>query len=105
VIARIIYKPFSIVLGWIAARIAGKAFQSTWEHRHGTKAPSPTTEDATWGQVVGSAALRAATFAATVAVLDRLGARAFRRLTGFWPGDKQPEPAARLEATRNRGCS
>ncbi len=98
VLAKLLYKPFAIVLGIFASRLAGKTFETTYERHQGTAAPNATTEDATWGQVLGSAALRATTFAVTTAAVDRLGAKAFRYVTGFWPGDKQPPPAKRLEA-------
>jgi Protein of unknown function (DUF4235) len=98
VLAKIIYKPFGILIGLFAARTAHKAFESTWERSHGQKAPHPTTEDATWGQVLGSAAIRASVFAVTAAAADRLGAKAFRHVTGYWPGDKEPDPIPRLEA-------
>lgn len=97
-LAKLVYKPFAIVLGIGAGRAAGKAFNGAWEHSHGTKAPKPTTEEATWGQVLGSAALRATTFAVTAAAVDRAGAKAFRYLTGYWPGDKAPAPAKQVEA-------
>ena len=94
-LAKLLYKPFSIVLGLIASRIVGKAFESTYERTHGTGPPTPTTHDATWGQVLGSAVLRSATFAVTAAAVDRAGATAFRHVTGFWPGDLDPPPAKR----------
>lgn len=97
-LAKIIYKPIGIVLGLGASRIATKAYESTYERRHGTGPPKALTEDATWGQVVTSAALRATTFAVTAALVDRAGAKAFRHVTGFWPGEKEPPPAKHLQA-------
>ncbi len=97
-LAKLFYKPFSIVLGAIASRVVGKLFESTYERRHGTGPPTPTTQDATWGQVLGAAGLRAATFAVTAAAIDRAGAKAFRNLTGFWPGSLEPPPAKRITA-------
>ena len=35
------------------------------------------------------------------AVVDRMGAKAFRHVTGFWPGEQRPEPAGRLEPPRS----
>lgn len=96
-LAKLIYKPFAIVLGIGASRAATKAFNGTWERTHGAKPPDATTEEATWGQVVSAAALRATTFAVTAAVVDRAGAKTFRYVTGFWPGDKAPAPAEQIE--------
>lgn len=97
-LAKLLYKPVGIVLGIVASSIAGRAFESTYERAQGTGPPTATTENVTWGQVVGSAALRGTIFAVTTATFDRLGAKAFRHVTGFWPGDQQPPPAKRLEA-------
>ena len=97
VLAKLLYKPVGIVLGIGAARVAGKAFETTYERSQGTGPPNATTENVTWGQVVASAALRGTIFAVTAATVDRLGAKAFRHVTGFWPGDQQPPPAKRLE--------
>lgn len=97
-LAQLVYKPFAIVLGIGAGRVAGKAYTSAWERSHGTKPPKATTEEATWGQVLGSAALRATTFAVTAAAVDRAGAKSFRYLTGYWPGEKAPAPVKQVEA-------
>ena len=98
-VAKVLYKPFGLALGFVAAKAAQTAFENAWAHSHGTHPPHPTTEEATWGQVVGAAALRATTFAVTAAVADRAGATAFRHVTGFWPGTKSPEPAKQLRAS------
>jgi hypothetical protein len=98
VIAKVLYKPFGLVLGAVAARAAGKAFNAGWEKRHGTAPPKALTEEATLGQVVGSAVARASVFAVTAAIVDRAGAKAFRHVTGFWPGERRPAPTRRLEA-------
>jgi hypothetical protein len=97
VLAKLLYKPFGIVLGLVAARVAGKAFNDGWERTQGTKPPKALTEEATMGQVLGSAVARASVFAATAAIVDRAGAKAFRHVTGHWPGEQRPEPAKRLE--------
>jgi hypothetical protein len=98
VLATLAYKPFAIVLGIAASKAAGKAFDSAWERSHGAKPPKATTEEATWGQVVSAAALHATTFAVTAAVVNRAGAKTFRYITGFWPGEQRPEPVAQVRA-------
>lgn len=95
------YKPIGLALGAAAGAVAGRTFNAAWEKRHGTKPPTALTEEATWGQVLGSAVIRATVFAGTAAVTDRLGARAFRNVTGFWPGEQRAEPAGRLEPPRS----
>ena len=97
-LAKLAYKPFGIVLGIGAATVARKTFEGGWERAQGTKPPKPTTEEASWPQVLGSAGLQALTFAVTAALVDRAGAKAFRHVTGFWPGERRPEPAGELHA-------
>ena len=97
-LAKLLYKPFAIVLGIGASKAAGKAFNGAWERSHGARPPKATTEEATWGQVLGAAALHATTFAVTAAAVDRAGAKTFRYITGFWPGDKRPEPVKEIRA-------
>ena len=36
--------------------------------------------------------VEAATAAMTIAAVDRAGARTFRHVTGFWPGEAEPAP-------------
>jgi len=98
VVAKLLYKPFGVVLSMGAAAAARKAVDTAWARSHGSKRPHATTEEATWGQVLGSAALEAATFAVTHAAVDRVGAKAFRHVTGFWPGEKRPAPLKEVRA-------
>lgn len=95
-LAKLLYKPFSLVLAAGAQRLAGNAFETAYERRHGSGPPSATTEDATWSQVLGSATARAVTFAVVTTTVDRAGAKTFRYLVGFWPGDAEPPPAKRI---------
>ncbi|MGZ4233597.1 MAG: DUF4235 domain-containing protein [Solirubrobacteraceae bacterium] len=97
--AKILFKPFSAGLRMIAGRIATKTSQASWQGRHGTEPPGPTTEQATCGQVVGSAVFQATVFAATNAIAQWMGAKAVKNVTGFWPGDEHVQPARRLSAS------
>ncbi len=97
-LAKLAYRPFAIVVGALAWKVSGKALERAWENSQGTKPPNATTEEATWGQVVGAAALHAGAFAVTNAVADRVVAKGFRHVTGFWPGDKQPKPLKKIKA-------
>jgi Protein of unknown function (DUF4235) len=88
---KILYKPFAIIAGLIGARVAKIIFRGLWSRVDDTEPPKPTTAGASFGKVVGAAAMEAATMAAVGAAVDRAGARTFQHLTGIWPGDK-PEP-------------
>jgi hypothetical protein len=87
---KFLYKPFGLIAGLIAARIGRTAFKSLWAKIDEADPPDPTTAEATLPKVVGAAALEAATMAGVAAAADRVSARAFHHLTGFWPG-KQKE--------------
>jgi Protein of unknown function (DUF4235) len=95
-VAKLIYKPFSIVLGILAGAIAGRLFQGIWSKVDPERMPpGARTEDASTRRVVAARGVEAATAAMTVAAIDRAGARAFRHVTGFWPGESEPAPRAK----------
>ncbi len=89
---KFLYKPFGIIAGLIAARIAKSLFTAIWSKVDEAPPPEPTAPSATFGKAVGGKALEAATMAGVAAATDRLGAKVFHHLFGAWPG-KDPEPA------------
>lgn len=87
------YKPFDLVLGLIAGALAGRIFRLIWDRVDAeNEAPGARTESASAPRAIVATGLQAATTAVTVAALDRAGARAFRHVTGFWPGEPEPAP-------------
>jgi hypothetical protein len=88
---KILYKPFGIIGGIVAGRIATAIFKALWSRIDEEDPPKPTTAEASFPKVVGAAALEAATFAGVGAAVDRAGARAFHYLTGIWPGERKAE--------------
>lgn len=91
---KILYKPFGLIAGLIAARIGRSAFKTLWSKIDHADPPDPITAEATMPKVVGAAALEAATMAGVAAAADRVSARAFHYLTGAWPGKKKQEAEA-----------
>jgi hypothetical protein len=89
---KILYKPFGIIASLIGAKLGRSAFKKVWARIDETDPPEPTIEEASFGKVVGAAALEAATMAAIGAAVDRASARSFHYLTGFWPGKEKQEP-------------
>jgi len=87
---KLLYKPFALIAGLIAARIGKSIFDGLWARVDDREPPDPTAPDASLSKVVGAAALRAATMASVAAAGDRAAAEAFHHLTGVWPG-KAPE--------------
>ena len=88
---KILYKPFGIVIGLIAGYLARQVFSQIWGHIDDREPPKPTTEESSWGKVLGAAAVQGSVFAVTKAAVNRSGAKGFHRLTGIWPGEKRPE--------------
>ncbi len=86
---RILYKPFAIVAGLVAARLGRSAFRTMWAKIDPDEPPNPKAAEASMGKVVGAAALEAATMAGIAAAADRASARVFHYLTGFWPAKKK----------------
>jgi hypothetical protein len=83
---KLLYKPFSLIAGVIAARIGKALFRGIWSRFDRAEPPEPTAPEAAMPKVVGAAALEAATMAGVAAAADRLAAEAFHHLTGAWPG-------------------
>ena len=90
--AKLLYKPFAIVSGLVATRLARRIFAAIWSRIDSRQPPLASHQQAPLGKVVGAAALEAVVLTATRATVDRASARLFENLTGLWPGDKEPEP-------------
>jgi hypothetical protein len=85
---RLLYKPFAIVAGLIAARVGQSIFKSVWARIDDEPPPIPAAGQASLGKVVAAQALEGAVMAATAAAADGALARAFHHLLGGWP--KEP---------------
>jgi hypothetical protein len=83
---KLLYKPFALITGLIAARIGRAVFKGLWSRVDERDPPDPTAPDASLTKVVSAAALEAATMASVAAAADRAAAEAFHHLTGVWPG-------------------
>jgi hypothetical protein len=88
--AKVIYKPFGLILGVLAGSIAGAIFKRTWRNlADEEKPPKATDRDRGWLEIAVAAAVRGAVFASTRALVDRAGASAFEQVTGAWPGKRE----------------
>jgi hypothetical protein len=88
---KLLYKPFALISGVIAARIGRSVFRGVWSQIDEREPPTPRTADASLGKVVGAAALQAATMASVAAAADRVSANTFHHLFGIWPGEQTPK--------------
>ena len=90
---KLLYKPFAIIAGLIAARLGRAVFRGLWSRVDEAAPPDPTAADARMSKVVTAAALEAATMATVTAAVNRITAETFHYFTGFWPGkpaEKKP---------------
>ncbi len=84
---KILYKPFAIVVGLLAGILSKKAFEKIWGAFADEDPSDPDDRDATWTEVLVSAAVGGAIVRVVQALVRRGGAVGFERATGFWPGD------------------
>lgn len=88
----LIYKPIGLALSILAALLGKRVFNFAWEKIDDEDPPKGTTEEATWGKILGAAALQGVIFKTVRVVVDRYGAIGWAHLTGVWPGEKRPDP-------------
>jgi hypothetical protein len=86
--ARVLFAPFSIIGSLIAGLVARKAFDGIWSAIDDEEPPEAGEEREPLVRVVLAAVLQAAVFAGTRVLFDRQARRAFRGLTGTWPGSQ-----------------
>ena len=88
----LIYKPFGILLGIVAALLGKRVFNFAWTKVDDQEPPEATTEQTTWARLLTAAAVQGVIFKVVRVIVDRYGATGWRYLTGVWPGEKRPDP-------------
>jgi hypothetical protein len=88
--AKVLYKPFGIVVGLIAGMIASKLFDKIWGLISEEEPPDPEDRDADWVGVIVSAAVSGTIYKVVQTLVRRSGAKGFERMTGIWPGNTEP---------------
>ena len=89
---KLIFTPFSIVLGLIAGLIGKKAFEQVWGLIDEEEPPSPEHREFSWPKLVGALVLEGAIFRLVKGLVDHGSRVSFANLTGRWPGEEAPEP-------------
>jgi hypothetical protein len=92
-VTKLVYKPFAIIAGLIAARLGRGIFRGLWSKIDSDPPPAPGTGEGSTAKLVGAQALQAGVMAGVAAAVDRAFARSFHHLVGAWP-DKPPEEKA-----------
>ncbi|SEQ37984.1 DUF4235 domain-containing protein [Microlunatus flavus] len=86
--AQLAYRPVGILTGVAAGAVAGAIFKQVWKRvARQDDAPDALQSEYSLARVLIAATIQGAIFAAVKALVDRLGAQGFQRLTGEWPGD------------------
>jgi hypothetical protein len=85
---KFIYKPFALVVGLLAGILSNKILDRVWSSFTDEDLYDPDDRDATWGEVLISAAVSGVVIKVVQALIRRGGAVGFERATGFWPGDE-----------------
>lgn len=102
--AKLLYKPFGIVLALVTGRLAAKLFDVVWPRldRAGDgTVPTATEKNASPARAVAATAVQAATYAGTKATVDRFGVRVFYHLTGLWAGDPSTAELVQKQAKKD----
>jgi len=86
--AQLVYRPIGLLSGVAAGALSGVVFKQIWKVvAHEEDAPGALQSEYRMGEVLVAAAVQGAIFAVTKALIQRLGARGYTKLTGNWPGD------------------
>lgn len=90
---KFLYKPFAIIAGLVASRVAGAIFKKLWAFlARETELPDAMEQYRGWTEVVAAGLLRGAVFGGVKAFVDRAFATGYFRRTGVWPGKvERPE--------------
>lgn len=91
-VMKVIYRPFGIVLGIIAALFSKRVFLWVWSKVDDEEPPKPTIREVSWPKVLTAAAVQGMVFSTVRAAVNRSGAELWAWLTGVWPGKHRPEP-------------
>jgi hypothetical protein len=91
--SKILFVPFSILGGVIAGLVGKKTFEGLWGVFDDQEAPDPKHRLIEWKKLIPALLLEGAIFRAFRGLFDHGSRRAFRKLTGSWPGEERPDPA------------
>lgn len=83
---RLLFKPFALIVGLIASRVAQAIFDRIWRRAEGQEVPDPDVREDPGGQAIAARIVRSAIFAGTTAAASRYGMHVFEHLFGRWPG-------------------
>jgi uncharacterized protein DUF4235 len=89
---KLVFTPFSIILGLLAGMIGQKIFEKLWGLVDDEEAPSPKHREFSWPKLIAALLVEGAIFRLVKGLTDHGARRAFAKTTGAWPGEEAPEP-------------
>lgn len=90
---KLLFLPFSVVGGFLAAKVATFAFERLWRLVDNEESPEPDQRAVRWPKLMAALAIEGAVFRLVRGSFDRGSRELFRRLTGSWPGEEGPSKA------------
>jgi hypothetical protein len=88
---KILYIPFSVLGGILAGFVGKKTFERLWNLFDDQGAPDPKDREIAWTKLVAALLLQGAILQTVRGLMDHGSRSAFSKLTGTWPGEKEPE--------------
>jgi hypothetical protein len=88
---KLIFAPFSIVLGLIAGMLGKKVFEGLWGLVDDEEPPKPEHREFSWPKLVTALAVEGAIFRLAKGLVDHGTRISFAKVTGSWPGEEAPE--------------
>jgi uncharacterized protein DUF4235 len=88
---KVVFTPFSIVLGLLAGILGQKIFEKLWGLVDEEEAPSPHHRELSWPKLIAALLVEGAIFRLVKGLTDHGARRAFAATTGSWPGEEAPE--------------
>ena len=91
--SKFLFIPFSVVGGILAGVVGKKTFETIWGAFDDEEPPDPKHRRISLTKLIPALVLQGAIFRAVRGLFDHGTRHAFRKLTGSWPGEEQPEKA------------
>jgi Protein of unknown function (DUF4235) len=88
---KLLFVPFSVIGGILAGGVGKKTFEALWGAFDEEQAPDPKHRRISLKKLIPALVLEGAIFRAVRGLFDHGARHGFRKLTGSWPGEEQPE--------------
>lgn len=88
---KLVFAPFSIVAGLIAAFLGKLVFDRVWALIDDEEPPEPEHREIDWVKLIAAMAIQGAIFRAVRGIAEHGARVGFQRWTGAWPGEERPE--------------